>query len=127
MKKLMYALLVLAYVAVAYLSVYLLPYYYFSAIMGAAGANLGVSFKQFKEVQACPDKPFSAYFKLDKTTTAILLVLVLGLILLVYLLPISNVQVVFAFLVGLSYGALWNILHIQFLRKYYFGSGKELD
>ncbi|HEM3576971.1 TPA: hypothetical protein U1C15_000593 [Streptococcus suis] len=120
MKKLMYALLVLAYVAVAYLSVYLLPYYYFSAIMGAAGANLGASFKQFKEVQACPDKPFSAYFKLDKTTTAILLVLVLGLILLVHLLPISNVQVVFAFLVGISYGALWNILHIQFLRKYYF-------
>ncbi|HFI0253605.1 TPA: hypothetical protein ACGO28_000066 [Streptococcus suis] len=120
MKKLMYALLVLAYVAVAYLSVYLLPYYYFSAIMGAAGANLGVSFKQFKEVQACPDKPLSAYFKLDKTTTAILLVLVLGLILFVHLLPVSNVQVGFAFLVGLSYGALWNILHIQFLRKYYF-------
>ncbi|HFU4059276.1 TPA: hypothetical protein ACGOZ1_000686 [Streptococcus suis] len=120
MKKFVYAFLVLAYVAVAYLSVYLLPYYYFSAIMGAAGANLGASFKQFKEVQACPDKPFSAYFKLDKTTTAILLVLVLGLILLVHLLPISNVQVVFAFLVGISYGALWNILHIQFLRKYYF-------
>ncbi|HFU3844500.1 TPA: hypothetical protein ACGO5P_001543 [Streptococcus suis] len=120
MKKLMYTLLVLAYVTVAYLSVYVLPHYYFGAIMGAAGANLGTSFKQFKEVQACPDKPFSAYFKLDKTTTAILLVLVLGLILFVYLLPVSNVQVGFAFLVGLSYGVLWNILHLQFLRKYYF-------
>ncbi|WP_105125135.1 hypothetical protein [Streptococcus suis] len=120
MKKLVYVFLVLAYVAVAYLSVYVLPHYYFGAIMGAAGANLGASFKQFKEVQACPDKPFSAYFKLDKTTTAILLALVLGLILFVHLLPVSNVQVVFAFLVGLSYGALWNILHIQFLRKYYF-------
>ncbi|HFU4054256.1 TPA: hypothetical protein ACGO6G_000289 [Streptococcus suis] len=120
MKKLMYALLVLAYVAVAYLSVYLLPYYYFGAILGAVGASLGASFKQFKEVQACPDKPFLAYFKLDKTTTAILLLLVLGLILFVHLLPISNVQVGFAFLVGISYGALWNILHIQFLRKYYF-------
>ncbi|HFI0405262.1 TPA: hypothetical protein ACGOYB_001357 [Streptococcus suis] len=120
MKKLIYALLVLTYVIVAYLSVYVLPHNYFGAIMGAAGANLGASFKQFKEVQACPDKPFSAYFKLDKTTTAILLVLVLGLILFVHLLPVSNVQVGFAFLVGLSYGALWNILHIQFLRKYYF-------
>ncbi|HFI0265517.1 TPA: hypothetical protein ACGOU9_001967 [Streptococcus suis] len=127
MKKLVYVFLVLVYVTVAYLSVYLLPHYYFGAIMGAAGATLGASFKQFKEVQACPDKPFLAYFKLDKTTTAILLVLVLGLILFVHLLPVSNVQVGFAFLVGLSYGALWNILHLQFLRKYYFGSGKELD
>ncbi|HFI0237043.1 TPA: hypothetical protein ACGOVN_000837 [Streptococcus suis] len=126
MKKLVYVFLVLAYVTVAVLSVYLLPHYYSGGIMGAAGANLGVSFKQFKEVQACPDKPLSAYFKLDKTT-AILLMLVLGLILFVHLLPVSNVQVVFAFLVGISYGALWNILHIQFLRKYYFGSGKELD
>ncbi|HFI0701680.1 TPA: hypothetical protein ACGO3H_001142 [Streptococcus suis] len=120
MKKLIYALLVLAYVAVAYLSVYVLPHNYFGAIMGAAGASLGASFKQFKEVQACPDKPFSAYFKLDKTTTAILLVVILGLILFVHLLPVSNVQVVFAFWVGLSYGVLWNILHLQFLRKYYF-------
>lgn len=120
MKKFVYAFLVLAYVTVAYLSVYLLPHYYFSAIMGAAGASLGASFKQFKEVQACPDKPFSAYFKLDKTNTAILLVLVLGLILFVHLLPVSNVQVGLAFLVGLSYGAFWHILHIQFLRKYYF-------
>ncbi|HFU4122465.1 TPA: hypothetical protein ACGO7R_000369 [Streptococcus suis] len=120
MKKLMYTLLVLAYVTVAYLSVYLLPHYYSGAIIGAAGASLGASFKQFEEVQACPDQPLLAYFKWDKTTTAILLMLVLGLILFVHLLPVSNVQVVFAFLVGLSYGALWNILHIQFLRKYYF-------
>ncbi|HFI0235463.1 TPA: hypothetical protein ACGOVC_001051 [Streptococcus suis] len=120
MKKLMYTLLMLAYVAVAYLSVYLLPHYYSGAIIGAAGASLGASFKQFEEVQACPDQPLLAYFKWDKTTTAILLMLVLGLILFVHLLPVSNVQVVFAFLVGLSYGALWNILHIQFLRKYYF-------
>ncbi|HFI0402353.1 TPA: hypothetical protein ACGOWV_000557 [Streptococcus suis] len=119
MKKLMYTLLVLAYVTVAYLSVYVLPHYYFGAIMGAAGANLGASFKQFKEVQACPDKPFSEYFKWDKTTTAILLLVILGLILFVHLLPVSNAQVGFAFLVGLSYGALWNVLHIQFLRKYY--------
>ncbi|HEM3560531.1 hypothetical protein [Streptococcus parasuis] len=120
MKKLMYALLVLAYVTVAYLSVYVLPHYYFGAIIGAAGASLGASFKQFKEVKAFPDKALSAYFKWDKTTTVILLVVILGFILFVHLLPVSNVQVGFAFLVGLSYGALWNILHIQFLRKYYF-------
>ncbi|HFI0517236.1 TPA: hypothetical protein ACGOYL_001580 [Streptococcus suis] len=120
MKKLMYTLLVLTYVIVAYLSVYVLPHYYFGAIMGAAGANLGASFKQFKEVQVCPNKPFSAYFKWDKTTTVILLVVILGFILFVHLLPVSNVQVSFAFLVGLGYGALWNILHIQFLRRYYF-------
>lgn len=120
MKKLMYALLVLAYVTVAYLSVYVLPHYYFGAIIGAAGASLGASFKQFKEVKAFPDKALSAYFRWDKTTTVILLVVILGFILFVHLLPVSNVQVGFAFLVGLSYGALWNILHIQFLRKYYF-------
>lgn len=120
MKKLMYALLVLAYITVAYLSVYVLPHYYFGAIIGAAGASLGASFKQFKEVKAFPDKALSAYFKWDKTTTVILLVVILGFILFVHLLPVSNVQVGFAFLVGLSYGALWNILHIQFLRKYYF-------
>ena len=34
MKKLMYVLLVLAYVTVAYLSVHVLPHYYFGAIMG---------------------------------------------------------------------------------------------
>ncbi|NQR00377.1 hypothetical protein HO839_06705 [Streptococcus suis] len=120
MKKLMYALLVLTYITVAYLSVYVLPHYYFGAIIGAAGASLGASFKQFKEVKAFPDKALSAYFKWDKTTTVILLVVILGFILFVHLLPVSNVQVGFAFLVGLSYGALWNILHIQFLRKYYF-------
>ncbi|NQN50788.1 hypothetical protein HO913_04185 [Streptococcus suis] len=120
MKKLMYTLLVLTYVIVAYLSVYVLPHYYFGAIMGAAGASLGASFKQFKEVQACPDKALSAYFKWDKMTTGILLVVILGLILFVNLLPVSNVQVGLAFLVGLSYSALWNVLHIQFLRKYYF-------
>ncbi|HFI0501137.1 TPA: hypothetical protein ACGO0M_000266 [Streptococcus suis] len=120
MKKLMYTLLVLTYVIVAYLSVYVLPHYYFGAIIGAAGASLGASFKQFKEVQACPDKALSAYFKWDKMTTGILLVVILGLILFVNLLPVSNVQVGMAFLVGLSYSALWNVLHIQFLRKYYF-------
>ncbi len=120
MKKLMYTLLVLTYVIVAFLSVYVLPHYYFGAIMGAAGASLGASYKQFKEVQACPDQPLLAYFKWDKTTTAILLVVILGLILFVNLLPVSNVQVGMAFLVGLSYSALWNVLHIQFLRKYYF-------
>ncbi|HFI0271410.1 TPA: hypothetical protein ACGO3Z_001009 [Streptococcus suis] len=120
MKKLMYTLLVLTYVIVAYLSVYVLPHYYFGAIIGAAGASLGASFKQFKEVQACPDKALSAYFKWDKMTTGILLVVILGLILFVNLLPVSNVQVGLAFLVGLSYSALWNVLHIQFLRKYYF-------
>ena len=120
MKKLMYVLLVLAYVTVAYLSVHVLPHYYFGAIMGAAGASLGVSFKQFKEVQACTDQPLLAYFKWYKTTTCILLVIILGLILFVHLLPVSNVQVALAFLVGLSYRALWNVLPIQFLRKCYF-------
>lgn len=41
----MYTLLVLAYVTVAYLSVYVLLHYYFDAIIGAAGASLGASFK----------------------------------------------------------------------------------
>ncbi|HEM3671821.1 TPA: hypothetical protein U1C90_000958 [Streptococcus suis] len=120
MKKMMYTLLVLTYVIVAYLLVYVLPHYYFGAIMGVAGASLGASYKQFKEVQAFPDKALSAYFKWDKTTTAILLVVILGLILFVNLLPVSNVQVGMAFLVGLSYSALWNVLPIQFLRKCYF-------
>ncbi len=105
MKKLMYALLVLAYITVAYLSVYVLPHYYFGAIIGAAGASLGASFKQFKEVKAFPDKAFSAYFKWDKTTTVILLVVILGLILFVSLVLEFNWQYGLAFLVGLSYGA----------------------
>lgn len=58
----MYALLVLAYVAVAYLSVHLLPHYYFGAIIGVVGASLGASFKQFKEVNAFPDKALLANF-----------------------------------------------------------------
>ncbi len=66
MKKLVYALLVLAYVTVAYLSVYVLPHYYSGAIIGAAGASLGASFKQFKEVKASPDKALLAYFKRDE-------------------------------------------------------------
>ena len=43
MKKLMYTLLVLTNVIVAFLSVYVLPHYYYGAIMGAAGARLGAS------------------------------------------------------------------------------------
>ncbi|NQJ70398.1 hypothetical protein HO542_03435 [Streptococcus suis] len=120
MKKLMYALLVLAYVAVAYLSVYLLPYYYFSAILGAVGASLGASFKQFKEVRACPDQPLLAYFKWDQKETSSLLLVLLGIILFVSLVLEFNWQYGIAFVVAISYAMLWNIFHIQFLRKYYF-------
>ncbi|HEM3716531.1 TPA: hypothetical protein U1D18_000208 [Streptococcus suis] len=119
MKKLMYALLVLAYVAVAYLSVYLFPHYYVGAIIGAAGASLGASFKQFKEVQACPDQPLLAYFKRDKKKTSSLLLVLLGIILFVSLVLEFNWQYGIAFVVAISYAMLWNVLHIQFLRKYY--------
>ncbi|HFI0107058.1 TPA: hypothetical protein ACGORX_001408 [Streptococcus suis] len=119
MKKLMYALLVLAYVAVAYLSVYLLPHYYVGAIIGAAGASLGASFKQFEEVQACPDQPLLAYFKWDKKKISSLLLVLLGIILFVSLVLEFNWQYGLAFLVAISYAILWNVLHIQFLRKYY--------
>ncbi|HFI0079580.1 TPA: hypothetical protein ACGO39_000573 [Streptococcus suis] len=127
MKKLMYTLLVLAYVTVAYLSVYVLPHYYCGAIIGAAGASLGASFKQFKEVQACPDQSLLAYFKRDKKKTSSLLLVLLGIILFVSLVLEFNWQYGIAFVVAISYAMLWNLLHIQFLRKYYFGSGKELD
>ncbi|HEM3590023.1 TPA: hypothetical protein U1C03_001177 [Streptococcus suis] len=127
MKKLMYTLLVLAYVTVAYLSVYVLPHYYCGAIIGAAGASLGASFKQFKEVQACPDQSLLAYFKRDKKKTSSLLLFLLGIILFVSLVLEFNWQYGIAFVVAISYAMLWNLLHIQFLRKYYFGSGKELD
>ncbi|MFM0785395.1 hypothetical protein [Streptococcus suis] len=119
MKKLMYALLVLAYVAVTYLSVYLLPHYYFGAIIGAAGASLGASFKQFKEVQACPDQPLLAYFKRDKKKISSLSVVLLGIILFVSLVLEFNWQYGLAFVVAISYAMLWNVLHIQFLRRYY--------
>ncbi|HEM3532391.1 hypothetical protein [Streptococcus suis] len=127
MKKLMYALLVLAYVTIAYLSVYVLPHYYSGAIIGAAGASLGASFKQFKEVQACPDQPLLAYFKWDRKKISSLLLVLLGIILFVSLVLEFNWQYGIAFVVAISYATLWNLLHIQFLRKYYFGSGKELD
>ncbi|MHC3646437.1 hypothetical protein ACYKOW_11735, partial [Streptococcus suis] len=120
MKKLMYTLLVLAYVTVAYLSVYVLPHYYFGAIIGAAGASLGASFKQFKEVKAFPDKALLAYFKRDKKKTSSLLLLLLGIFLFVSLVLEFNWQYGLAFVVAISYAMLWNVLHIQFLRKYYF-------
>ncbi|HEL1619558.1 TPA: hypothetical protein TXL63_001407 [Streptococcus suis] len=116
MKKLMYTLLVLVYVAVAYLSVYLLPYYYSGAIIGAAGASLGASYKQFKDVKACPDKALSAYFKWYKKKVSRVL---LGIILFVILVLEFNWQYGLAFLVAISYAILCNVLHIQFLRKYY--------
>ncbi|MGQ7380087.1 hypothetical protein ACTGVN_05460 [Streptococcus suis] len=119
MKKLLFTLLVLAYVTVAYLSVYVLPHYYSGAIIGAAGANLGASFKQFKEVQACPDQSLLAYFKRDKKKTSSLLLVLLGIILFVSLVLEFNWQYGLAFLVAISYAFLWNVLHIQFLRKYY--------
>ncbi|HEM5183173.1 TPA: hypothetical protein U1314_000129 [Streptococcus suis] len=120
MKKLMYTLLVLAYVTVAYLSVYVLPHYYFGAIIGAAGASLGDSFKQFKEVKAFPDKALLAYFKRDKKKTSSLLLLLLGIFLFVSLVLEFNWQYGLAFVVAISYAMLWNVLHIQFLQKYYF-------
>ncbi|HFI0120587.1 TPA: hypothetical protein ACGPB3_001416 [Streptococcus suis] len=119
MKKLVYVFLVLAYITVAYLSVYVLPHYYSGAIIGAAGASLGASFKQFKEVQACPDQSLLAYFKRDKKKTSSLLLLLLGIFLFVSLVLEFNWQYGLAFLVAISYAILWNVLHIQFLRKYY--------
>ncbi|HEM2791934.1 TPA: hypothetical protein U0603_000002 [Streptococcus suis] len=120
MKKLMYALLVLAYITVAYLSVYVLPHYYFGAIIGAAGASLGASFKQFKEVKAFPDKALLDYFKRDKKKASSLLLVLLGIFLFVSLVLEFNWQYGIAFVVAISYAILWNVLHIQFLRKYYF-------
>ncbi|MGU8030985.1 hypothetical protein ACS6ZZ_07930 [Streptococcus suis] len=120
MKKLMYTLLVLAYVTVAYLSVYILPHYYFGAIIGAAGASLGASFKQFKEVKASPDKALLAYFKRDEKKASSLLLVLLGIFLFVSLVLEFNWQYGLAFVVAISYAMLWNVLHIQFLRKYYF-------
>ncbi len=61
-----------------------------------------------------------------KKTSSLLLVL-LGIILFVSLVLEFNWQYGIAFVVAISYAMLWNLLHIQFLRKYYFGSGKELD
>ncbi|MDG3229138.1 hypothetical protein MKM76_05935 [Streptococcus suis] len=120
MKKLVYALLVLAYVTVAYLSVYVLPHYYSGAIIGAAGASLGASFKQFKEVKASPDKALLAYFKRDEKKASSLLLVLLGIFLFVSLVLEFNWQYGLAFIVAISYAMLWNVLHIQFLRKYYF-------
>ncbi|MDW8761248.1 hypothetical protein Q7W36_04065 [Streptococcus suis] len=120
MKKLVYALLVLAYVTVAYLSVYVLPHYYSGAIIGAAGASLGASFKQFKEVKASPDKALLAYFKRDEKKASSLLLALLGIFLFVSLVLEFNWQYGLAFVVAISYAMLWNVLHIQFLRKYYF-------
>ncbi|MBY4959637.1 hypothetical protein [Streptococcus suis] len=120
MKKLMYALLVLAYVTVAYLSVYVLPHYYSGAIIGAVGASLGASFKQFKEVKASPDKALLAYFKRDEKKASSLLLVLLGIFLFVSLVLEFNWQYGLAFVVAISYAMLWNVLHIQFLRKYYF-------
>ncbi|HEM3871164.1 TPA: hypothetical protein U1U91_000205 [Streptococcus suis] len=120
MKKLVYALLVLAYVTVAYLSVYVLPHYYSGAIIGAAGASLGASFKQFKEVKASPDKALLAYFKRDEKKASSLLLVLLRIFLFVSLVLEFNWQYGLAFVVAISYAMLWNVLHIQFLRKYYF-------
>ncbi|HEL1743995.1 TPA: hypothetical protein TXT56_000389 [Streptococcus suis] len=120
MKKLVYALLVLAYVTVAYLSVYVLPHYYSGVIIGAAGASLGASFKQFKEVKASPDKALLAYFKRDEKKASSLLLVLLGIFLFVSLVLEFNWQYGLAFVVAISYAMLWNVLHIQFLRKYYF-------
>ncbi|HEL1818033.1 TPA: hypothetical protein TXZ05_001257 [Streptococcus suis] len=120
MKKLVYALLVLAYVTVAYLSVYVLPHYYSGAIIGAAGASLGASFKQFKEVKASPDKALLAYFKRDEKKASSLLLVLLGIFLFVSLVLEFNWQYGLAFVVAISYAMLWNVLRIQFLRKYYF-------
>ncbi|HEM6490472.1 TPA: hypothetical protein U2D95_000613 [Streptococcus suis] len=120
MKKLVYALLVLAYVTVAYLSVYVLPHYYSGAIIGAAGASLGASFKQFKEVKDSPDKALLAYFKRDEKKASSLLLVLLGIFLFVSLVLEFNWQYGLAFVVAISYAMLWNVLHIQFLRKYYF-------
>ncbi|HEM2781436.1 TPA: hypothetical protein ACGO2F_001387 [Streptococcus suis] len=120
MKKFVYAFLVLAYVTVAYLSVYVLPHYYFGAIIGAAGASLGASFKQFKEVKAFPDKALLDYFKRDKKKASSLLLVFLVIFLFVSLVLEFNWQYGLAFVVAISYAMLWNVLHIQFLRKYYF-------
>ncbi|HEL2254621.1 TPA: hypothetical protein U1X79_001053 [Streptococcus suis] len=120
MKKFVYAFLVLAYITVAYLSVYVLPHYYFGAIIGAAGASIGASFKQFKEVKAFPDKALLDYFKRDKKKASSLLLVLLGIFLFVSLVLEFNWQYGLAFVVAISYAILWNVLHIQFLRKYYF-------
>lgn len=88
--------------------------------MWAAGVSLGLGFRQYKEVKKSPEKPWSAYFKWGKKLTGFIVVVLLGLILFVSFLPESNWLRGLGVLVAVGYSGLWQVLHIQFLRRYYF-------
>ncbi|HEM3868074.1 TPA: hypothetical protein U1V35_001299 [Streptococcus suis] len=127
MKKLLYFLLFLTYIACAYSTIFFLPFMYFSGIVGATGVGLGLSYSLHQEVKKYPEKSLSEYLPWGSRSSKIMVVTILLLSILFSFIPDVNWHRGLAILLGIGYSLLWQVILIQFLRKYYFGSGKELD
>ncbi|HEL1625929.1 hypothetical protein [Streptococcus suis] len=120
MKKLLYFLLFLTYIACAYSTIFFLPFMYFSGIVEATGVGLGLSYSLHQEVKKYPEKQLSEYLPWGSKRDKIMVVTILLFSILVSFISDVNWHRGLAILLGISYVLLWQAMLIQFLRKYYF-------
>lgn len=115
MKKISSALLILAYLAVAFSTVFFLPYRFYLAIMITVSVVLGFSWKFHEEVKKDRDKLLADYFKVKERWPV-----ALGILGLAFLMSDKSLETFLTFIICLMLAFFWQILQIQFLRKYYF-------
>ncbi|HEM5200109.1 TPA: hypothetical protein U2E34_000516 [Streptococcus suis] len=120
MKKLLYFLLFLTYIAFAFSTIFFLPYIYFSYLVGATGVGLGLSYSLHQEVKKHPEKSLSEYLPWGSKWDKIMVVTILLFSILFSFIPDVNWHRGLAILLGISYVLLWQAMLIQFLRKYYY-------
>lgn len=120
MKKLLYFLLFLAYIAFALSTIFFLPYIYFSGLVGATGVGLGLSYSLHQEVKKYPEKSLSEYLPWKSKWDKIMVVTILLFSILFSFIPDVNWHRGLAILLGIGYILLWQAILIQFLRKYYY-------
>lgn len=90
MKKLLYFLLFLTYIACAYSTIFFLPFMYFSGIVGATGVGLGLSYSLHQEVKKHPEKQLSEYLPWGSKRDKIMVVTILLFSILVSFIPDVN-------------------------------------
>lgn len=120
MKKLHYFLLVFAFIAFTFSTIFFLPFIYFSGLVGVMGVSLGLTYSLHQEVKKHPEKSLVDYLIWRSSWSKIILIGILLFSVLFTFIPELNWHRGLAVLLGFSYGLLWQAMLIQFLQKYYF-------
>ncbi|HEL9599186.1 TPA: hypothetical protein U0J99_001728 [Streptococcus suis] len=120
MKKLLYFLLFFTYIAFTFSTIFYLPFIYFSGLVGAMGGSLGLTYSLHQEVKKHPEKTLLDFLMWGSRSSKIMVVAILLLSILFSFIPDVNWHRGLAIFFGVSNALLWQIILIQFLRKYYF-------